>query len=66
MSTEGADTRLRAAMFQCFFHGARANLSEYDLDVPDPIDLGPAEGGGRRVWRFDGRGSALAVELGLA
>jgi hypothetical protein len=52
-------------MFQCLFHGARANLSEYDL-APGLIELGQDEGGVQREWRFDSRESALSVKLGLA
>ncbi len=51
-------------VFQCLFHGARANLSEYEL-APGLIELGLDEGGVRK-WQFDSRESALSVKLGLA
>jgi hypothetical protein len=55
---------LRSMVFQCLFHGARANLSEYEL-APGLIELGLDEGGVRK-WQFDSRESALSVKLGLA
>lgn len=58
-----ADSGLRAMMFQCFFHGARANLSEYNLEAPTPIKMGQNDSGGQREWRYDSRELAMAEWL---
>ena len=64
-STEAADAGLRSMAFQCLFHGARANLSEFEL-APGQMELGLDEGGVQQTWQFDSRESALAEMLGLA
>ena len=64
---------LRDVIFQCLFLGARANLSEYELEDPAPIAIEGISNSAAtdatcsqtRLWCFDKRDGALETGLGL-
>ena len=50
-------TGMREVLLECFFKGARANLSEYGCPPVPPIEL--TDGGKAVLWEFEPSEGAL-------